>query len=174
MIVNDDGGFLWWIWWWWWWKIMIEDDYAFNDDGDNNDEKRDLIRIDSGERVQPFLLHQSDQTNLDHLICSIHTHTHILFTIYYQHQHKWNLHFLGIIDHDHRYHGGIFPPTLALSTFVSISGFDITKFNAFIALVNHNSASVFLANVSNNDAVIWLMVGCGSDIARAKWGKKTL
>ena len=50
----------------------------------------------------------------------------------------------------------------------SISGFDITKFNAFIALVNHNSASVFLANVSNNDAVIWLMVGCGSDIARAK------
>ena len=66
---------------------------VFNDDGDNNDEKkrphqdwrllvffimmaiimmkkRDLIRIDSGERVQPFLLHQSDQTNLDHLIYS--------------------------------------------------------------------------------------------------------
>ena len=96
----------------------------------------------------------SNQTNLDHLICSIHTHTHIQFTIYYQHQHKWNLHFLGIIDHDHRYHGGIFSPTLALSTFVSISGFDITKFNAFIALVNHNLAFAFLANVGDNDAVI--------------------
>ena len=47
-----------------------EDDDDNDDDCDDGDDDEDdnLIWVNSCKRVQPFLLHQSDQPNLDNLI----------------------------------------------------------------------------------------------------------